>query len=1842
MPSIAVMKAQQADANADYGDISVVFRKDTIDPEVNRSNQVYGGDAWTPRFPTIEYEIDYDQASNIYSRAHELSKTKAAFKQPVLLHPDNIEDGINRWGFDKYLENLKDDYTIKQLYLLEHGEQPVEMQQREERSEVSEADAALYDHLLDVIPDYHFVIPSKWNETYGATFDKAYTDYYRDNFGFTEEQAENVLKNMNTAQKKSMMRAAQNYKENGRVTVTVSDDTNATEALIDSKIDQSDFENWVDDTFAGITKRQGIRNNVEPYTSSGNSRSFAELHYEITLENLVRQMKTQGNGEGTFFSGLGIWGVAAKNYGTIDEIKSDSFRLQNLSDEEYSEIKQGFGERLTEISNSLDSRYKSDNPFIEEDNKMTNIIDALRSSKTKSGVLRYLNEYFTNASESTVDDLLDLVADIGNMPTQYFEAKPQRAVFFNEVAYVVIPDNASEELKSKLNENGIEYKEYQAGNEQSRVDTLNSLDDVKFSMKEEDNTSVFEDNEELAESAADVQNMLRLVSTENNELRKVFDIRTVRQAEDSSVAKVAAYLRKQYDSTYRKSDLVSNLAGLYNYITNAGENIDNEYVWRTAKSIAANVLANTQYKDTTLYEDYKQLRERIRTQNILVPDSVKADMTDYNDFRKRNFGRMRLSNDSGIALDKFYSELSSEEPAFFPSDAVLSEQLENIENFFVSTSPVYYNGAEMMAENEGLSLDEYTNIVASDIFNQYFDVPEVKYYVSESHQREMQELKTVYESEIRDMRTLYQQRYEEQLVELRKENEQRLSEMKDKNETALQKLKEKNLDTIVKQKAHFKDVSKRATQRRNASKLRESIRRNLKKIARLGAKPDKKKHIPNEIINTVTDLVNAVNLTGTKKDQQLQLKLYKIKSAFEKAAEDTTGNGYAVYADAYNSLIANRLNSILDTVGDKTINELNVEELTNLDQIFKITLKTISNLNKLFIDNKNQTALEYSRSVVKELNERKDKDKTLRLDANGFFYNSLKPEYFFDYIGSDTLKSLYKNIADGENEWAKFISDAKDKLIVIRDQYKWQDWDLDKRNITIKNGDEKLDFSLSEILGLYANTKRQQNIKHLTTSGFTYQSKIDAKLKKENAKKITKAVNHLLYGRNDPDNHNISDENLIELIGYLSKEQKNYVDDIINYISTDLSKKGNEVSKKLYGIELFNEKTYYPIVTAELYRQMKSTETVGPKQIVNSGMTKQTNPNAQNPLVLMPFDDLIAKHINDMAKYVSFVLPLEDFSKVYDYNFTDSAVKPVIQRKFSSSAIKYIDKLLSDINGDVVRAFDDTFGSKLVSKFKKGAVFASASVAIQQPSAIARALSEVDTKYFAKTSFREFNKRLGLNKIVFEEMKKYAPVAIIKEMGYFDTNMAQTTIDYLNNKTYRGIKEKWNAFWKDGSYRDDVLSFFASRMDELTWTHIWNAVKAETKAHNPELSDNSEQLLKKAGERFTEVIRKTQVYDSVFSRSGLMRSKSELTKMATSFMSEPTTSLNMLANAVVQVKRGKMSKKQGARVLGSLVAASALNALLQSIVTAARDDDEELKEWGELYLAQLIPNFIDNLNPLNQIVYIRDVINIFKGYDIERADMSLFSDLYDAFKKLSSDNASMKDKITTLAGAISAFFGFPLKNITRDVEAAFNLLKDAADEEHFSSEDAIREFKDEMNSYLGFELFKTDLESAVKGVQNGDMETYEKYADEIYASDDAYDLLYEVLKKYGADSSTYKEEKERVIDIKKENGSKNPMPDSAMKDRAIKDYAKERYRPKEDGGDYNKSEPYRQICMALYGSMDDVEEALKNYAITQYMKIRNDGTSEEVEEAEQLCLNVYGSERAFQAAIRKFEEDDDD
>lgn len=59
MPSVAIVKAQNG--HNEFGDVSVIFDKNTIDPSKS-GNKVYGGDVLTPTFPDVNYEINLENA----------------------------------------------------------------------------------------------------------------------------------------------------------------------------------------------------------------------------------------------------------------------------------------------------------------------------------------------------------------------------------------------------------------------------------------------------------------------------------------------------------------------------------------------------------------------------------------------------------------------------------------------------------------------------------------------------------------------------------------------------------------------------------------------------------------------------------------------------------------------------------------------------------------------------------------------------------------------------------------------------------------------------------------------------------------------------------------------------------------------------------------------------------------------------------------------------------------------------------------------------------------------------------------------------------------------------------------------------------------------------------------------------------------------------------------------------------------------------------------------------------------------------------------------------------------------------------------------------------------------------------------------------------------------------------------------------------------------------------------------------------------------------------------------------------------------------------------------------
>ena len=899
---------------------------------------------------------------------------------------------------------------------------------------------------------------------------------------------------------------------------------------------------------------------------------------------------------------------------------------------------------------------------------------------------------------------------------------------------------------------------------------------------------------------------------------------------------------------------------------------------------------------------------------------------------------------------------------------------------------------------------------------------------------------------------------------LAREKKKAYQKAEKRGKEALAAYKEKTAKTQRELLERWQDSRKKGIEGRHKTAMRHKIKDVVNELNQYLLRGTKDRHVPESLQKAVAEALNAVNMDTVGADERIaKLKaellkaktpeqiqdisrkidhiqemgdrmngrLKKLKDAYDdllKSPDENTRN-------AYDDVIHNKLDSVIDKIGNTPLRDMTLAQLEDVYDMYRMVLTAIRDVNKSFKDAKNQSISTRANAVMAQVEEVGGKHKLSPTILNGikkFGWNNLKPVYAFEHIGSVTLTEAFKNVRAGEDVWAMDIVEARKFYLDKTKQYKYDSWDFQKQYEFKSTSGMEFSLNLEQILSLYAYSKRDQAEDHLKYGGIVFDE--STKIIKK-----TKLGISLEFNPADATAYNISEETLAEIISNLTDDQKAFADEMQHYLSYDMGAKGNEVSMAMYDIKLFKDKNYFPLKSAQQFMEKARDQQKGEVKIKNSGFSKETVPHAKNPIVLTPFMDVWANHINEMSMYHAFVLPLEDFYRIYNYktpskdvNLATEGVNQYIQNAYGRAATAYIDQLLKDLNGGA--RSDSTTGiiNKMMGLFKKGSVFASLSVVVQQPSAIARAAALVDTKYFIGPKVD--HKR---HKALWDEVKQYAPVAIIKEMGYFDTNMGKSTQDFIQGKEYKGFSEKMKALVKDSNYRDEVLSKAPALADEIGWCSIWEAVKRETQAKNPGMDVKSDAFLKMAGERFTEVITKTQVYDSVLSRSGHMRSKDTGMKMATAFMAEPTTSINMMADALLQGLRGDWRK--ASRQIGSVVASCILNAILVSFVYAGRDDDEE-ETYLEKYIGTLSGEVLDSLNPLTYIPFIKDIVSIVQGYDVERSDMAVVSDLWNSFENLSKDNVSAYRKVEGFVGSVAQLFGLPVKNIMRDARGIYQTV----------------------------------------------------------------------------------------------------------------------------------------------------------------------------------------------------------
>lgn len=1735
MPSIAIVKAR--DGHTKYGPISLVFSKDTIDPQLFRANKVYGGDAWTPTAPRVDYPVNSKKASQVEHELHRLagdvSVAGGIFGNSAALRSMGIDDTSTR-STAELAEKLASTDTVRAAYLADQGKslEPVKMDKVWDKfgndtlqkvvdrlgvNTLAEIEASLEtgESVKDALGDNAEVIRD------------ILRDYYR-------EQGEPMLRRM--AAKRHWTDAEINERRQTRIDnsmdgvsiFTLEDivrhawdmyqDGGATKGEIDrmatsdalrSAVDDHAVEEWIAGKLDGLLGEAGIYNGKDPYTPSGNLRSFSQLHYAYTLENIVKAMK-----EGQEERGGNTWGASAKTlqsvatpeYRSIQEIKADSGRLGMDEGAEYEAKLQTIDDQIGSIITKIKQGNKahSDNSFVESDIIGSILMETSKGKRTVDAIMRAFSKEGYKISSQTAQDIQAVYQAAAEMPTGYFEAKPQRAVGFDEVLAAVIPDDSSKKLRDGLEQAGVRMLEYKTGDDADRLAKINSVEGARFSLKGRDilqeNAALQEENRLLREQMKDYIAIQR----RNGKLQESRDYwqgqtrRTQRVTTDKKAVTAAAkQLIQNYGADIAVKDIQGDLQSLYDYIASGYDGKD-ELTYtearRRAEDIAETLVSNAVAVDSDMYDAYSDLRDYLRTTKIIYGKEYHGDIADYGDFRKRQFGRLNLGSEGHTNIDQVYQELSSRWPEFFSEQEQThpTDQLLHIVEVLDGISEINeYNPFSRY-------MDQAVTGAANEIMEAFFDLPQTRKTFADRQALKLENAKAKGREQVQKVREQYTTR----LAELREQNRQRVQNAIAKEREA----RERQMGAL-KDRYAAKDAAGR--ERRAARELRAKITRHASALSQKLLRPSDQHHIPEAMRGSVAAMLESIN-------QESQYALDENGKRVKDGSGTPTKRTEAFRAlkEQYAKIVAEGGDMVIDpsllgsdadgikggfdaviAMKDTKLADMSVAQLQTVWQVVKAVEHSVNTAGKVLSKAKYARTADWAQALSIGTSSRRAKNSLTR---NHALIDLETPYTFFSHYG-EAGKAVYRMLRDAQDQQQLMVDHVAEEVRKIVDPKTVKKLEATTHTFTTERG-EKLTLSTAQVMELYELVKRKQAHDHLLKGGV-----VQPEIKTSQIRRGTDSIR-------------LTEGDLVNITGTLTPEQVKIADGLQGLTRGVLADYGNKASMEAYGYKKFTESDYWPIKSAKegLHSNIEKGGN-NTRSIKNIGMAKTTMPHASNALDLAGIFTTFANHASDMTDYASWLCTMEDINRLFNYRFRDEegnptgkTIKGLLDRVGGPGSQKYWHNLMEDIQNGINAPGDSPMwdiAGKTIGGFKGAAVGANIRVVIQQPTAFFRAAAVLDPQDMARGLARGVTRGSGWKKAL-----QYSPIAMRKDAGGFDISspykMTETLFD--NRTNVRKL--------------NDALSAPAGAADAVTWGKLWNACEWATAREHQGLTKGSEAFYRQTAKLFAEVIDQTQVVDGVLQRSNIMRSSNAVVKQATSFMGEPIMSLNLLMRAYDQVryeqnsqKRGKAIKTMG-RAATALVVTNVVNALAQSLIDAMRDDDEDKKywerfraaftgisgdeetPWEKAWNAIMEGNVGSNMNPLGQIPFVKDALSIMQGYDVSRTEMEIVSDLIQAGQTAiqSADGQGKRTRAYALKGLLAAgakMFGIPASNLARDM---WGLARSAAVETgniplQYEMEKAIYNISNTGNKNRYYAILYRALEQ-------GDMDTYQHIRDDLMNS----------------------------------------------------------------------------------------------------------------------------------------------
>ena len=606
----------------------------------------------------------------------------------------------------------------------------------------------------------------------------------------------------------------------------------------------------------------------------------------------------------------------------------------------------------------------------------------------------------------------------------------QKGNFKDGVAAVILPTDASDNLKARLNQEGVNTILYDPNLPDARKKAISELKDVRFQIEDSDMDidydEVVRENGELRKINEELKN--QLVLTKDYTPRK------------EDIRKYAKSLLREYNSTYSQEKLESNLSRFYEYIQKA-ERMDAQELANVATQIGRAILEKSQQTDQEQVKVYKNILQDIKGTPIYVPEEVRRNLDSeggYNNFRKRYFGKLNFRN-NGVSVDVAYNELAGMHPELFPLDIVNpTDQLLQIADVLDDYQPKVENPFKA-------DMNELSVFLGQEILDNKANIRNIP-------------------PTLADKIFAKANRTEQEYIAKRKEYEQKLREYRG-------------------------NVREREQGRQD----KKQIIRDVTKMQKWLLSPTDRDHVPESMRTAVAKFLSCVDYSSSRlnadgNETQRTREWNEAKKVYDTILKNNgvlKGETGDIYVEVDPDLVT-KLDELQSMAEGKKIEDFTPGELRTLRETVSAMKHSIEDANKMYTNKRYEKASEAAESTLREWQGRKNKKTIKALSAADKFLQVHMLDSFtaFDRLGK-AATTVYQGLRDGFDTKMRdtrlaqeYMEKLKKKLEIGGKEI--QEWTGNKaKRQTFQVSGGEISLTPAQVMSLYELNKRPQAREHL-------------------------------------------------------------------------------------------------------------------------------------------------------------------------------------------------------------------------------------------------------------------------------------------------------------------------------------------------------------------------------------------------------------------------------------------------------------------------------------------------------------------------------------------------------------------------------------------------------------------------------------------------------------------------------------------------------------------------------------------------------------------------------------------